>query len=355
MKQGLPTLTALAQEVERQAKTKRDFRVSTSLLTMHEGTDMMLNWPDKPSEVFGMTDHTHKQIAQRLKIPATYYDRLRNEQPDMLDYNVNELLHRTNETRLIRTLDGNARAFLSNRYAMRDNIDMMRMVLPDLEQAANEFELELASCEITWRKLYIKFVTPRLQGEVRRGDVVQAGGIITNSEIGEGYVTAYPFLKRLVCMNGMTVEEYGQRKAHIGKRIEMEEDAAMELYADDTLAADDQAFWLKVRDAVRLTLQPEMFQKLLTKLQEAAEVKIDGQPKAIIEELGNRYALNNDEQEGVLQNLIEGGIGLTKWGIANAVTTLANTTESYDRATELERLGGNIISLSPTEWSTLAA
>ena len=60
-------------------------------------------------------DVAHRQIAARLEIPAKYYDRMRTEAPQMLAKNVNHWLHAQPETRMIRTLDGNVRAFLSDR------------------------------------------------------------------------------------------------------------------------------------------------------------------------------------------------------------------------------------------------
>jgi hypothetical protein len=38
----------------------------------------------------------------------------------------------------------------------------------------------------------------------------------------------------------------------------------------------------------------------------------------------------------------------------NAVTNLANDTESYDRATELEFLGGQVLDLNPSQWERIA-
>lgn len=63
-----------------------------------------------------VTDHAHGQIAQRLDIPAKYYNRMRSEAPALLAANVNNWFQEQPERRMIRTLDGKARAFLSDRY-----------------------------------------------------------------------------------------------------------------------------------------------------------------------------------------------------------------------------------------------
>ena len=55
----------------------------------------------------------------------------------------------------------------------------------------------------------------------------------------------------------------------------------------------------------------------------------------------------------MLKHLIQGG-DLSAWGLGNAVTRAAQDVASYDRATEMESIGGKVIELSPAEWRTMA-
>jgi hypothetical protein len=55
----------------------------------------------------------------------------------------------------------------------------------------------------------------------------------------------------------------------------------------------------------------------------------------------------------VLRDLIEGG-ELSGYGLVNAVTHYSQQVEDYDRATELEALGGRLIELPVGEWISLA-
>ena len=57
---------------------------------------------------------------------------MRKEAPEPLATNVNEWFHNKPERRMIRTLDGQARAFLSDRYRRLDNYDLASTVLPIL-------------------------------------------------------------------------------------------------------------------------------------------------------------------------------------------------------------------------------
>jgi hypothetical protein len=56
------------------------------------------------------------------------------ETPDGLHRNADTWLHAEPEQRLVRTMDGHARAFLSDRYRRLDNADLLAHVYPMLVQ-----------------------------------------------------------------------------------------------------------------------------------------------------------------------------------------------------------------------------
>ena len=63
---------------------------------------------------------------------------------------------------------------------------------------------------------------------------------------------------------------------------------------------------------------------------------------------GSQFGLHEDERASVLRHLIEGA-DLSLWGLSNAITATAQTVASYDRATELESIGGRCFSLTGSE------
>ena len=65
-------------------------------------------------------------------------------------------------------------------------------------------------------------------------------------------------------------------------------------------------------------------------------------PEKTLEELGKRYSITQDERKTVLSHLIDGG-DLSMWGAINAVTRSAQDSQSYDRAVELETIGGKLL------------
>src|SRR6185312_3119821 len=198
--------------------------------------------------------------------------------------------------------------------------------------------------EITERRMYIQAVAPRVSGEVKRGDVVQAGVVISNSEVGCGSVSVAAMDYRLVCLNGMISSEKF-RAYHVGRRIE---DNA-ELWADDTRQADDRAVLLKVRDMVRNAVDATRFRSRIEQMTGLTERRIEGNPAKVVEVLSKKIGLSENEQGGILRSLIEGQ-DLSAWGVLNAVTHQAHNARSYDRAVEFEAAGGVLLDLPANQW-----
>lgn len=343
MKHG-KTISQLAAEIERQQAAKKDFIANTTDLAMTG--DMRLR---VGPEIFGITETAHRQLGDKVGIPAKYYDRMRKTAPQLLSINVNEWLHREPERRMVRTLDGNARAILTDRYQRIDNEHIAEVVLPILAETPG---IKIASTEITESRLYIKAVNQMVRAEVKVGDAVEAGVLITNSEIGHGAVAISPLVNRLVCQNGMVVADQKYRRNHVGRRADAAEDV-YQMLSDETLRADDKAVLLKVRDIVRAALDQARFAATVDKMRAAAEGPKMQDPIQTVELLANHINLHESEKPSILRHLIEGG-DLTRWGLLNAVTRTAQDVESYDRSTELEIAGGKLLELSTKDWIELS-
>lgn len=346
MKSG-KTLMELAQEVQRQQDAKKDYLVPSKSMHLEDDANTLV--VDTIGEL-GTTSTFHQQMGDRLHIPRSYYNRMKEEAPELLATNVNHWLQseQAAEVRMLRTLDGEARAVLSKKYRRLDNFDLMECVLPIINQQAGE----VVSCEVTERRFYLKVVTPKIQAEPKKGDVVQAGIIISNSEIGMGTLSVQPLVYRLVCLNGMISPDNALRKTHLGKNHEG--DGTFELFSDETIIADDKAFWLKVQDVVKAAVNQAWFNKAVENIMVTSGRQIDKPVVEVVRELTTRYTLAESEHDSILNHLIKGG-DLSQWGLVNAVTRASQDVDSYDRATELEELGGKIITLGNQEWHTLSA
>lgn len=352
MKSGR-TLSQLAAELERQASSKKDYIADTRRLRMKANDS---NIPDRRVILQGVNGGmrlrpiAHQQLAATLQIPKPYYDRMLEQAPDLLAKNVNQWLEKQPSTKLVRTLDNQVRAILSDSYRPLDNYDLAEAVLPQLQT----LQATVESCEVTENRFYLKCVTERITGEVKVGDRINAGIVISNSEVGQGSLRLEEMDFRLVCLNGM-IRGTAVRKAHLGRSTAGRDaiEDAREFFKSETRQADDRAFFLKIRDSVGAMFNQERFSNRIQDYKEASARVITIDPVKAIELTAKRFQLNEGERSSVLTHLIKGG-DLSQWGLANAITRAAQDVESYDRSTEMEAIGGDLIELEPGEWKTLA-
>lgn len=345
MKQGM-TIQEAAAEIMRQSEAKADYLVNTENLHMEtcDGvpTLRLLDGGIDRVEPLDILPTAHRQMGDYLGIPRKYYDRMRQENIGLLAHNVNTWLRQGPEQRMIRTIDGRARAFLSNRYRRIDNIDIARITLPIIQEMP---DVIYESCNLSDDYMFIKVVNPRLTAEVVPGDIVQAGVVISNSETGQGAVCVQPLIYRLVCSNGMTVNEARTRRNHVG-RVNISDENLL-IYSEATLEADDKAFIMKVQDTVRSAVSEVQFAKVLGKLRESTDKKLNtADIPGVVKLATASLHMTEAEGDGVFRHLIRDA-DYTLYGLANAVTRYSQDVEDYDRASKLEELGYQIITMSP--------
>jgi len=341
MLKGL-TLQELAAKIDANKADKRDMIADTRTTAVVVGDDgLALHVDDQGT--FPIQPIAHRQIAERTGIPAKYYDRMAANAPGLLASNVNHWFASNPEDRMVRTMGGRVRAFLSNRYQRIENEEIAQTVLPILAEIPG---VQVISAEITESRMYIQAITPRRMA-VKVGDEVQAGVIISNSEIGLGSVSVSPLVYRLVCKNGMVSSDGRLRAYHVGRLI-ADNDA---LWADDTRKADDRAVLLKVRDTVTAAVDAVKFRERVERMSGLTEMRMVTGASAVkaVEVLAAKVGATDQEAKGILQSLIEGA-DLSARGMLNAVTAQAHTAANYDRSVELETAGGALLDLAPNQW-----
>lgn len=342
MKQG-KSLQDLRRELQRQRNNRQDFIADTRSIQINSnsaGSSLSIA-TDNQNFCFNIGELAHQQIAARLNIPFRYYQKMQVENPELLDRNVNTWFSQNPEHRMIRVLDGNVRAFLSDRYRRLDNLELCAAVLPVIKQMKGA---NIESCEVTPSRLYLKVINKKLKAEVAVGDVVQAGFVISNSEVGLGSVRVEPLVFRLVCKNGLICKDFAQKKYHVGKQISSSDDSAYLLYSDETLAQDDKAFFMKVQDIVRSAVDESKFLLTVNKLRDSKNISLAHEPVKAVEILADTFQLSENERGDILRQLFIAGDN-SRYGLINAVTAASKIANSYDRATELERIGGEILAL----------
>jgi len=390
MKAGM-SLNDLLVEVQRQANTKRDFVASTKeavrmvpMPDFERGVGLVLHAEGHQNlQRFEITDNCYRQIASRLNIPWTYFDRLLTDHRDLVMHQVNALFEREPETRLLRTLDGKARAFLSNRFRPLDNVEMLEQILPPIVKG--DIKSRLISSNVGDNKMHLKVLftddklaqdigaTPhgkdasggwggsvdanhqRIAGlETTKGrDVVRPGVVFSNSETGHGSMKIEGFFWRAFCDNGCVWgrdEMFSYSRNHVGGKLESGE---LE-FSDTTRRKQSEVIMAELSDVLKLLSSEAYAQKTGDKLRALKNgTKIEDPFKAI-DVLAKEVQLRDVEKKFALESLIRDG-DYSQWGMLNAVTEIANRDEvSYERACEIEDIGSKILSMDLKNWSKVA-
>jgi len=350
------TLNDLITEVRRVEETKRDFIMPTTKILSfptHKDVGFELNGNnDIPIGTFSATPITHGQVAAKLQIPKQYYDRIRTAHPELLSQSINTLMKDQPERRLVRTLDGNVRAFLSDRFGViYDNAMLLRSLLPTLQQFPT---VEYKGLAVTDSRLYVQAVVPSLVGEIKKGDPVYAGVTVSNSEVGHGRFMVESMLYILSCTNGAVFGESLYRH-HVGRQLGED---LQSFYAAETIKADLKAFELKVRDTVRMAFDQVTFTKRLEDLR-ASTLRNVTPSKAddTVQEVASVFGLLESEKDDILSRFLDAG-DHTQYGLSQAITAHANTPHegtSFDRVVDLQRIGGQVMALPEAKWLKLAA
>ena len=366
------SISDIATELQHIQNSKLDLMAEPSAISM--GIDLPTNIDSLIAEVeahatqssvhlavgedhkFDINPLGHEQIGRFTKIPKVYYDRmLETQRFDLLANNVNTWMgsHPTNvkSKRMVRTVDNTVRAVLSSRYRPLDNYDLMGAIFPVLDQ----YGFSIRSCQLTEKRLYIKAIVETLTTDITVGDTIALGVCIRNSDVGMGALSVVPLVERLVCKNGMTINELGTRKYHVGKRFDAADDEAVsKFFSDEARAADDKAFWLKVRDTVAGCADEAILEEIAQTYREAKEAPITGNGSEgiveVVDNVSRKIQLNENETRGVMDQLITGG-DISIYGLANAVTRHSQDVEDYDRASELETKGWTVINMKASNFS----
>lgn len=366
MKTGL-TLVQLAKELDRRSKAKVDFVAPVSKFSVaveHNASKLLvpvlnLQAP-KGVETLGINKVAHEQFSDYAGIPMTYYRRMLEQDPKLLATNVNRWLQdHADERRMVRVLDRNVRALLSDKFRALENEDLAEAIIPVLKDR----DLMILSCQVTDQRLYIKAVDKSIEKNVPTGrkmgeghvffDTVSPAITISNSEVGRGSLMIETGVYTRVCTN-LAMFGASLRKFHTGARAELS-DEVYAMLTDKTKRLTDAAVWSQTRDLVAAAFDEAKFAALTEKLEAASEDRLPKKSDVVevIERVGKKMGLVEGERKGVLAQLIEDG-DLSRYGVHSAITRFSADVDDYDRATELERVGARVIELNSNEWEALA-
>jgi len=349
-------LVALGEELKRQKKNSKDIIVDSRKIYAEpglvvgkgkvEGQELKLVIPEIEEGIevlagYPLTEWAHSQLADKMGIPAKYYSRMMEAQRfGLLAKNVNAWIPEK-ERRLIRILDGEVRAILSDRYRPMDNYALLYAALDEFKQHG----VDIHRCDLSETNMYVKVIQPHEIREIKENDKVVPGLVLSNSEVGSGGLKVEPFMLRLVCSNGL-IGERVIKKVHLGERRD-----AGDIWSDDTLQKKDEVLWSEVKDVIKATFDPTIFNEWVEKLKRGTEVEVES-PTTAVDSVAAQYNITEEKKKDLLDYFTTQEAP-TQWGIANAITRMAQTEEKAVNQVELERAGNEIAILEPEEFIRL--
>ncbi|WP_055483184.1 hypothetical protein [Sphaerimonospora mesophila] len=297
------------------------------------------------------TEICDQGLADKLGIPLPYLRRLRAERPGLYEANVNGWLETEDRRFLVRALrgvgggPGVARAFLSDRYKIIDNLDVLMAALDGVRLAGVDVRID--GCDLTERRMYVRVVceqvaalAPELLRNYRSpftgasgadNPLVFAGFVISNSETGCGAFTVTPRLLVQVCNNGMTINADAHRHVHLGGRLD---DGGDIRWSGDTQDKNLALITAKSRDAIATFLDIDYVKAKIRELTEVSGVEL-ADPEKTIQVVATKLRFTEEQQRDILRHFIRGG-DLTAGGVMHAVTSVAQTIDDADTAHDME-------------------
>lgn len=361
MKAGMPSLQAFAAEIERRAAAKKDFIANTANVSLvpYQG-DVGLEIGDMR---FGINKIGHAQLAEAAGIPKQYYDRCLNDgQQDLVMKNVNAWFKAQAENKLIRVLDNNVRAVRSDKFRTdMEYEDLCGAILPVLY----EMDVSIMSYQLTDTCMYIKAVDKRVEraleakgGKFNDGkhNIVRCLSPainISDSEVGFRSARVDAGVYDSFCSNLAYFGERSVRKYHVGAKHSLVGEEIYSMLSQDTKEKTAVATIAQLTDVVRVAFDRAKFDALCDKIEETTAEPIVGDLVKVVKMTSTKLGLTEVEGKGVLRHLAEGG-DLSRFGLYNAVTAMSADVEDYDRASELERIGAQVIELPKKDWQVLA-
>lgn len=351
------------------------------------GADMVMDddGVTDPNGTYLLTRGAEADLAGKLNIPLKYLRAMHDGDDDrhlpLYDDNVNHWLGEARDRQfMLRLLAGDdggpgvCRAILSDGYRRIDNFDVLLAALGGLREAGvnpgpGDITADLTEnrmhVSVTSREVYALapeflkgYRSPFEQGadrhtpdanrgwtierarEVARAEnkgyepgtepIVWGGIVISNSETGGGAFTVTPRIVFQICNNGLRLAADAMRKTHLGARLE----AGVVAWSEDTQRKNLALVTAQTADAVRTFLNPEYVARKIAELEADAGVKV-ADAAGTIKAVAKACTFTDDTANDILSHFIMGG-QLTAGGVAQAVTSVAQTVSDGDLAAELE-------------------
>jgi hypothetical protein len=279
------------------------------------------------------------QVGERSGIPKTFQDTLRTHGAwgyDLLVHNLNQLYSHDPAKYLLRSVGGQVRGFLSDRYRRLDSRPLVEAFMSSIEKVgALPYE-----SHFTDTKLAIKAIMPRVV-KLSDTEVLALGVMFGNSDFGNGPLEVSFFAERLVCTNGM-VASRDLKKIHLGARLSEDMD-----WSNRTYQLDSETNASAIKDLVAGRLSAPSMEKFTDVIRKANTDEM--KPEAITSFLGK--ALTKERTRDVVEafnsaDVVNLPAGQTRYRLSQSISWVANAMKNEEEKLEMQRLAGAAIDVS---------
>lgn len=348
------TLTQIIAALKDQKLRKRDLIVPASALKMRLKALIIDSATNQGSSDYTVipNDICHAQIANRLGIDKRYYDKMLSlKDCSLINYNVNYWLENDERNFLMRTFASNdpeeagiARAFLSDRYRIIDNIDVAMSALEAIKDSGIPVNFE--GGDLTDRRMYLRFTAPQIEAQAPKllkdyhtpdkgngnlGDSgIITGFVLGNSETGSGRFFIAPRIVVLACRNGMIQKKEAIGEIHLGSKME---EGVVE-WSETTRLKQMELICAQTKDAVKTFLSHDYLNGLIQRLTEDGTEKLK-KPIDAVKNVAASLNFSEEKCDSLLDYFMKGA-DPTAFGLVQAVTYLAQHDLDPDARFDVE-------------------
>jgi hypothetical protein len=340
-----PSMNAVST-IMHEFQSREDKLVHPSVIQMVPSDDHKNFSFQLAGDNINFTDHSLRQMLERLGFPKHFYDKLNSGNAwsiDLLQHNLKTLSqHMVNERVLIRQIGSTVKGYLSNKYKRINSAPTIEMFLTEGLKAG--FKPIEGWCTDTRHS--IKLLHPQMY-QVSANEVVCFGLELTNSDYGSGAFQIAFFIARIRCANLQRSGDSITRAIHLGRRFKDDQ----VFISQETHDLDSKAMVSAVRDVVRTGVEQKAEATCALIEQATKKAVSDDEAKNVFKSLRLKGLLTKDMEQtanSFYQNVEEVNM-LPKerdaWRLSNVLSLMAKSKDiTGDKALDLQTASHDVIS-----------
>jgi hypothetical protein len=284
---------------------------------------------------FGVHRFALGQIAETANVPTKFIDSLVADEwgRALIAHNLSEIFaHRGKTRHLLRTVNGEVRGFLSDKYRRLDS----RPLVEAFASGVQKLGALPYKGTVMDTKIQLAAIVPDVY-EVA-GEVLAFVMNFENSDFGNGAVSIRCGLVRIWCDN-LHVFEETMRQIHLGRRLDENI-----LYSRRTYELDTKTTVSALSDIVNTQMNRDGIKKRMELVEVAAKKEID--PAKVQKTLKDVLGIGAAQEvidaykSADIENLPAGN---SVWRMANAISWVANQQKDGEKRLELVKLAGRVM------------